>query len=160
MKKYNYLGIPVGTSLLIVVMMLISMVAFSTISFVSANRDYKLSEDIAISTQEFYNADCIAQEKLMIIDETLHELYKNSSSQEDYFKKVIEYPWEHNISKSKDNDNGIYIAYNVNVNDKEQLRCKIKVQYPKSVEALEIISWKLEYQKEWNGNSTVPVLIK
>ena len=156
MKKNNYLGIPAGTSLLMVVMVLITLITFSTISFVSANRDYQLSKDVGDATQEFYQADCIAQEKLMRIDKTLQELYLNSSSEEDYFQKVTEHPWEYDVSQESDT----YISYTVTVNDNEQLRCKIKTQYPENIEALEIIAWKLEYQKEWEGNSTVPVLIK
>ena len=156
MKKNNYLGIPAGTSLLMVVMVLITLIAFSTISFVSANRDYQLSKDVGITTQEFYHADCIAQEKLMLIDKTLQELYLNSSTEEDYFKKVAEHPWEYDMLQESD----AYISYIVAVNDNEQLLCKMKIQYPENIEALEIITWKLEYRKEWEGNSTAPVLIK
>ena len=156
MRKKNTIGIPVGTSFLIVVMVLITIIAFSTISFVSATRDYQLSEEVAITTQEFYKADTVAQKEMELIDKILHILYEDSSSQEEYFQRVADYPWRYNVMQ----DESTYISYKVKVNDKEQLLCKVKVLYPENKDAFEIITWKLEYEQEWKGNSTFPILIE
>ncbi len=156
MKKKNSVGIPVGTSLLIVVMVLITLIAFSTISFVSATRDYQLSEEVAVSTQEYYEADCLAQEELIKIDEILQAQYLESNSKAEYFEKILKYPWKYEVVQ----DDATYILYKVRVNTNEQLYCKARIQYPNNQQAIEIITWKLQYEKEWKGNSTFPILIQ
>lgn len=152
----NNISIPVGTSLLLVVMVIITLISFSTISLSSAQRDYNLVYDISISTKEYYDTDTLIQKELMNIDNILHDIYNKSNNKEEYILNVINYDWKYNIIK----EDNIYLDYSIKVNDKEELYCKIKIKYPNNTQAYNIDTLILRNTDVWKGNSTFPLLVE
>ncbi|MDD6328021.1 MAG: hypothetical protein Q4D54_04000 [Eubacteriales bacterium] len=61
-KKKN--GITIGTSLILVTFVLLCLVAFSVLSFASANADYTKSTQTAEHTKDYYAAVSIAETRI------------------------------------------------------------------------------------------------
>lgn len=71
MKKKMTGGVNVGTSSILVTFVLLCLVTFAALSYLSASSDYKLSQQTAQRTTDFYKANEIAEIKLQDIDSTL-----------------------------------------------------------------------------------------
>lgn len=67
-RKKSY-GISVGTSSILVIIVILSLVCFAGLSVVSANADYQLSRKLADRTTTYYDAVSQAHEDLAKIKE-------------------------------------------------------------------------------------------
>ena len=85
----------IGSSSILVIYVILSLVSFATLSIVSANADYKLSKKVLDRTTAYYEAEGQAQAALAALDAELSALYESSSSETAYFKAAGE---EKNIS--------------------------------------------------------------
>lgn len=70
-KEKSGTGIGVGSSSILVVFVVLCLTAFATLSLVSANSDYKLTKKSATAVQEYYVADCLAEERLVVLATTV-----------------------------------------------------------------------------------------
>lgn len=88
-RKKSY-GISVGTSSILVIIVILSLVCFAGLSVVSANADYRLSRKLAERTTTYYQATSLAHNDLALLDETLRQIYAESNSVSDYEQKIKE----------------------------------------------------------------------
>ncbi len=88
-KKKTY-GISTGTSSLLVIIVILSLICFAGLSIVSAGADYKLSSKLAERTSLYYEATSHANEHFAEIHTTFTKIYEESSNQESYFAKIKE----------------------------------------------------------------------
>ena len=88
-KKKSY-GISTGTSSLLVIIVILSLVCFAGLSIVSANADYKLSKKLADRTTAYYQASSKAQIQLQKLSEEFEAIYAESSSETAYLDKIKE----------------------------------------------------------------------
>lgn len=88
-RKKSY-GISVGTSSILVIIVILSLVCFAGLSVVSANADYQLSRKLADRTTTYYQAASLAHRDLALLDEELQQIYAQSSSVSDYEAKIKE----------------------------------------------------------------------
>lgn len=88
-RKKTY-GISVGTSSILVIIVILSLVCFAGLSVVSANADHRLSQKLAERTTAYYQAASLANEDLALLYEQLQQLYINSDSLADYKAKIKE----------------------------------------------------------------------
>ena len=86
-SKNNVIGI--GFSSIIMVLVTICLVSFAALSVLTAHSDYRLSQNIAMETKAYYEADALAREELAAIDSALFTLYKTSDSSEHYYQQVL-----------------------------------------------------------------------
>jgi len=86
--KTNSTGINIGSSSILMIFVVLCLVAFSSLSIVSANSDYLLSQKLAQKTTAYYEACNLAENSLASIDETLQTCYNSSDSKESYFSKT------------------------------------------------------------------------
>ena len=66
-RKKSY-GISVGTSSILVIIVILSLVCFAGLSVVSANADYRLSQKLAERTTTYYQATSMANRDLAAIE--------------------------------------------------------------------------------------------
>ena len=90
MRRKKSFGISVGTSSILVIIVIVSLVCFAGLSIVSANVDYQLSRRLADRTSSYYEASSLANEQLCDLDDTLRQVYTECKSEKDFFEKIKE----------------------------------------------------------------------
>ena len=88
-KKRTY-GISVGTSFILVIIVILSLVCFAGLSIVSANADYRLSQKLADRTTSYYEAASLANENLAGLHEAFATVYAESADEASYLAKIKE----------------------------------------------------------------------
>ena len=90
MKGKKRFGLNIGTSSILIIIVILCLVCFSALSITSANADYRLSKRLADRTTAYYDACNQAQSHLCELSEELSELYQKSVSIDDYENKIKE----------------------------------------------------------------------
>lgn len=86
-KRY---GISVGSSSILIIIVILCLVCFAGLSIVSATADYRLSSRLAERTTSYYEASSLAHEKLAALDQAFQLIYQESATEEEYLKKIKE----------------------------------------------------------------------
>ena len=87
-KKGPEFRVNVGSSSILLIFVILCLVAFATLSIISANADATLSQKVADRTLAYYNTSNQAQRSLAAIDKTLAHVYAISDSESSYFESV------------------------------------------------------------------------
>lgn len=90
MRNKKRFGINVGTSSILVIIVVLSLVCFAGLSMVSANADYLLSRRLADRTSAYYEASSLANKQLSELNDTLKEVYTECKSEKEFYKKIKE----------------------------------------------------------------------
>lgn len=88
-KKKRY-GISVGTSSILVIIVVLCLVCFAGLSIVSANADYKLTVKLADRTTAYYQASSLANEEFARLNSAFYNFYLESADSEEYYSKIKE----------------------------------------------------------------------
>lgn len=128
-KKFSYPPLQIGTSFMLLIFIILSMVTFAVLSLSSSMKDYEYSQKNAQRTTEYYAASNLAEEKLAEFDTAI----KNN-----------EIPNE-------------TIEFTVPINDSESLQVVLNTQ-PKKSPCFSVITWKQISTQEWSGDQSLPVL--
>lgn len=131
-KELKAVGLPIGGPSLLMAFILLCLTIFASISFMSAHRDYKLSEKTAETLTQYYAADNKAEEILAQVDTFLQEGIQS----EDIERHLAEYD-----AKIITDENGIYISYTVTI--KDEMAVAVKARYIPD-DGIEILAWKVE----------------
>ncbi len=156
MSKNNVQGgMPLGTSLLIVVFIILCLVTFATLSFVSSNADNELSISTGRYVNEYYYADALAQEELKKIDDSISSIIHNSINSTTFYNEAKTALSSNYVIKSASDiglGEGLIIEYQTDINDNQNLVSTIHLKgYSVGKLEYEIISWKTE-NKEASDN--------
>lgn len=87
-KKEHHIRIGFGSSILLLVFIVISFVSFAVLSLSSAIADQKITDKIRQKNSQYYEAYNEAQDRLAELDETLQQKYEETDSMDSYFKEV------------------------------------------------------------------------
>ena len=127
--------IHIGFSTILMVFTMLCLVTFATLSLLTANADYRLSKKVAAKTEDYYEADLLAREYLLEIDEALEELYQNNAGQnafcQEALKRLQEMPLPQGITKSSASDEMSY-GFEIAINDAQILSVVLELQEPQS----------------------------
>lgn len=114
---------------------MLCLVTFATLSLLTANADYRLSKKVAAKTEDYYEADLLAREYLLQIDEALEELYQNNAGQnafcQEALKRLQEMPLPQGITKSSATDENCY-GFEIAINDAQTLSVVLELQEPQN----------------------------
>ncbi len=133
----------VGSSSILVTFVLLCLVTFAALSFVSANSDHNLAVKTGERIQAYYSGDSAAEINLANIDGQLNMLA--SRTEENEYYNGIEDLFSDNKLYSVTNDNGdILIHYEIPVTDTRMLGVTLKAIYPDSNnhKSFEIREWE------------------
>lgn len=141
MSKRREFRVNVGTSSILLIFVVLCLVAFATLSIVSANADYKLSRRVADRTAAYYEAANLAEKYIASIDKTLQGVYLTAESEEAYFATV-----------------GHSKSYLVPISDLQSLSIKLDILYPTTdgepfyrITCWQVITTgELEYEDSYN----------
>lgn len=125
-----------GTALLLVIFLVLTMVTFAVLSLSSAKQDYDASVKMAEHQKQYYKACQKASEEFSILDQQFEQ--------------------EAHDVKITPSDS---VAFFVPVSSDQSLAVTLKITDPStSKHYCEIVSWKLISNREWQGNQTIQLL--
>lgn len=135
-------SIGIGSSSLLVIFVILCLVSFATLSIVSANADYKLSQKVLDRTTAYYTAEGQAQAALAALDKELAALYEDSASETAYFNAA-----------------GEERSYSFPLSAIQSMEVKVRIHYPKKTgdAFYSIASWQVVVtgQLEYEGTLNV-----
>lgn len=127
-QKESTFHINIGFSSILLIFVVLCLVAFATLSIVSANADAKLSNKVAERSQAYYEAHNQAEINIAMLDKTLVEAYAQAANEEEYFSTV-----------------GHSASYVIPISDMQELSVNLNILYPQnSGDAFyEVTSWQV-----------------
>lgn len=132
MKGKKRYGLNIGTSSILIIIVILCLVCFSGLSITSASADYRLSKRLADRTTAYYRACNQAQGSLATLSEKLEALYRQSSSKADYENKIKE-----SLQDS--------LTFSYAISENQILQVSISPLYPDTAEGnfIEITGWQV-----------------
>ena len=90
MKKKQGMSVSIGSSTMLLIFVVISLVSFSVLSLSSAIKEKKFADKVKQKNISYYNACNLAEEQLADIDSTLSEAYILAADENAYFDSIGE----------------------------------------------------------------------
>lgn len=128
-KKTFSAGMNVGSSSILVTFVLLCLVTFAALSFVSANADHELTLQTADRIKSYYSADSLAEINLANIDSLLSKHAKECEEKE-YFDTIEELFSDNSTYEIVREGEDTLIKYAITVSDVQDLNVTLKVVYP------------------------------
>ena len=143
--KSSTFKLNIGTSSILLIFVTLCLVAFSTLAFVSANADYKLSAKVAERSHSYYHAQNEINLQLAKLDTFLKETYVNSADSDEYFQAA-----------------GTTQTYTSNLSDSQTLEVIVDIQYPRLADDhfYEITSWQIISLNQVDYENNMMVIIE
>lgn len=140
MNKKRKFSINIGFSSILMVFIMICLVTFATLSLLTSNSDYRLSQKMADKTTAYYEADTTAKNTANIIDQYLASLYENSADAASYYNGMNVELIKSNLPDkvysflvTYDNETPV-ISYQVMVSSVQTLHVSLEIHYPQNEE--------------------------
>ena len=133
-----------GISSILLVLIIMALISFATLSIASANADLKLTRKMLERTTGYYAATALAENRLEAIDETLQKLYKETADRESYFAQA-----------------GTGSTFTQHISETQDLIISITYLYPEKTgdPYYRIDQWSVETDTEkLSYNESLPVL--
>lgn len=142
-KKKEYPSVQLGSSLMLVILVVLCLTVFATLSLVSALKDSKYSAKSAEKTYHYYQADAKANR---ILEEISTRLQQGDSLD------------NLNLTVSEDT-NGTMVQYQVPVSEQQLLSVTLLLNDEIAPDSgyYHIVEWKEIAASEWKPNTTLPV---
>lgn len=155
-------GINIGGSSILMIFVLLCLVTFSVLSYVSANADYKLTKKAAQSVTRYYEADAQAETRLALIDETLKKIADQTPKDTEpaaYYQKVSDALFEMDGVSAVVQDDQLTIQYQVEIDDHRALQVSLQPLFP--IESPEkryvLTAWQVIQTAEWESDDSISV---
>lgn len=157
MKKSG--GINIGTSSILVIFVLLALVTFAALSYLSAKSDYTLSKEAADRTASYYDANRVAELYLANIDGVLTKHSKACDNKEQYYSEIEKLFSDNENVVVENLDGRVILSFTVAVTKGQNLDVELAVHYPdeNDTRVYYIDKWATSTNQEWldevrNGN--------
>lgn len=163
-RKNSYPPVNVGSSFMLVILIILCMVVFAVLSLSGALRDARYTRKTTERNTAYYKANNTAEEKLKLIDQTLIDISKETKLFTKEYQTAALSAFGHieGISAFPDEtkENAIIIQYAVPIGEDEELSVTLTAnnQNTDTDGYYSISEWKQGTTKEWNGDSSLPLL--
>jgi len=147
-NKKSSIGFGVGTSSLLMIMIVLCMTILATLSYLNVKNNTELYNEKERMIKEYYQADENAIKIYANIDKILYDSYINASNTT-YFTECQSALSANGYSLEAD-----VIAYEVIINDSHTLMVKLRILPYGSVKRLAIIEWKMIVEEQGNYDGT------
>lgn len=131
-KRRIISGMNVGSSSILVTFVLLCLVTFAALSFVSSNSDHKLSLQASERMQNYYDANRMAEVFLLNIDSQLHFLANDCETPEEYYDNIKDTFSDNNTLTAEVIDGINYISYEVVISNTQKLCVNLQIVYPET----------------------------
>ena len=152
MEKKHSGGINIGTSSILVTFVLLALVTFAALSYMSARSDYVLSKEAADRTASYYDANRMAEIYLANIEALLSKQLNRSESEKDYYDGVDGlFADNENIDVTEKDDGSKQLSYSIAVTSGQNLNVALTVHYPDIGDdsLFHIDKWATGVNREW-----------
>lgn len=116
MQKQRHFQLNIGSSSILLIFVVLSLIAFAVLSLVSANADARLSEKVLMRTTSYYDACNRAEQSLCNIEKTLIDIYHSADTEDEYFLMA----------------GGKTLSYTYPITDIQSLAIELEILYPSS----------------------------
>lgn len=163
-RKTSYPPVNVGSSFMLVILIILSMVIFAVLSLSGALRDARYSQTRAERTTAYYEANNLAEEKLAQIDQILsdtaaeHELFTADYGQT--ASSLLAQLDGVTVSAMDQYAGVLHIQYTVPLSDTEQLNVML-VANDRDADTdgyYYITQWKQTTTRTWKGDDSLHLL--
>ena len=152
MEKKHSGGINIGTSSILVTFVLLALVTFAALSYMSARSDYVLSKEAADRTASYYDANRKAELYLANIEALLSK-HLNSCKDEKEYRDGVDALFADNdsIQVTDGEDGNKKLSYQVAVTSGQNLNVILSVHYPDDDDdsLFKIDKWTTNVNREW-----------
>ena len=152
MEKKHSGGINIGTSSILVTFVLLALVTFAALSYMSARSDYVLSKEAADRMASYYDANRMAEIYLANIEALLSKHLNASDTKTEYFDGVDALFADNDKIEVTDGEDGTKkLAYNIAVTNGQNLYVVLTVHYPDVIDdsLFKIDKWTTNVNREW-----------
>lgn len=148
MRNKNTIGFGVGTSSLLMILIVLCMTILAVLSYLNVRNNTELYNEKERITKEYYQTDSNAIRIYAKIDEILYDSYIKTSNI-DYLTEVQRVLMDNGYDVEND-----VITYEVVINESHTLQVKLKILPYDFEKRLTIIKWKMEIDKQGNYDGT------
>ncbi|MCR5591034.1 MAG: hypothetical protein K6F73_05820 [Lachnospiraceae bacterium] len=152
MEKKHSGGINIGTSSILVTFVLLALVTFAALSYMSARSDYVLSKEAAERTASYYEANRMAEIYLANIEALLSKHARVSDGKKEYYDGIEKlFSDNEKIEVSDSEDGGKKLSYTIAVTSGQNLNVTLKVCYPdiNDDSLFKVDEWTTKVNREW-----------
>ncbi|MCR5831571.1 MAG: hypothetical protein K6G67_05435 [Lachnospiraceae bacterium] len=145
-------GINIGTSSILVTFVLLALVTFAALSYMSARSDYVLSKEAADRTASYYDANRMAEIYLANIEALLSKHLDRSSSEEEYISGVDALFADNDKILCEEREDGVKtLSYTIAVTNGQNLNVTLLVHYPdvNDDSLFKVDKWTTNVNREW-----------
>ena len=144
MKKKFSMHPSIGYSFFIFFFLTLSLVSFATLSYVTAQSNYRLSKKNADRMQAYYDTCTEAELWISKIDDLLANAYSQSSNESDYFSNA-ERLFEYAYIDFQNNAGSIQLSNTFSISETQELVVTLVPSYPitKTDALYRIQTWSL-----------------
>ncbi len=122
-----------GFSTILIVFVMICIVTFSALAYLTASSDYRLSKKVADRTTAYYEAEAVAYQKLEEIDTLLADTYSHTRKKNKYIQAAY-----HNLTDyaadtpemTVTHEDALLVSFPVTINSQDTLNVSLQVCYP------------------------------
>ena len=150
-KKHSG-GINIGTSSILVTFVLLALVTFAALSYMSARSDYVLSKEAADRTASYYDANRMAEIYLANIEALLSKHLGSVSDKQEYFDGIEELFADNEKIEVTEGEKGEKkLSYSVAVTSGQNLNVTLIVHYPDVGDdsLFKIDKWTTNVNRQW-----------
>ena len=150
MERKSTGGMHVGTSSVLVAFVLLCLVTFAGLSYLSASSDYRLSRQTADKTSEYYNAGSEADRRLSELDDIFREMAQGTS-EASYFSALEDRFSTDEVYSFRTDGADHNLSFTTPVNDRQNLSVEIKLLFPASAQSpsFDITSYCVTVNSSW-----------
>ena len=162
MKKKSPMALNIGTSSILLIFILLSLVTFAILSLSSANADYKLTQALKSRTGAYYIASNSAELQLTEIDEQLTSFLNENDDISEYVKKINEKLCAKGYTYSTISENNTSLDalgtlhWQVEITEQQSLFVEITLLSPHASTSLfNVTQWKVINTNDWEGSANI-----
>ena len=152
MEKKHSGGINIGTSSILVTFVLLALVTFAALSYISARSDYVLSKEAADRTASYYDANRMAEIYLANIEALLSKHMNETSGEKEYIDGVDAlFSDNEKIEVETDENGNKKLSYTIAVTSGQNLNVTLAVHYPDAEDdsLFKVDKWTTNVNRDW-----------
>lgn len=146
MQKTKAFQLNIGSSSILLIFVVLSLIAFAVLTFVSANADSNLSQKVLHRTSSYYAACNEAEQSLHNIDQTLYDIYTTTHNADEYFLQA----------------GGRILSFTYPITELQSLSIELEILYPDSLDGpfYRITKWKIFTTKSLDYDESLHVIFE
>lgn len=150
-------GVHIGTSSILVIFILLSLVTFAALSYLSARADYLLSLKMAERTTAYYEADTNSSYYLANVEGILSKQYHLYDNEAEYKAALADMFSDSDAFTIDTTVSPAIISYTMAISNTQNLYVELAVNYPDSQDTAlyHIKTWRTFSTVDWQPDNTL-----